>query len=102
MRVTLTRSGGVAGIRLHCSVDSEQLSGRDAARLRKLLAAADLPRHCSGSGVSRTPDALHYTLATEDGADQKSFQFGDEVPESVSALVAWLRKKAAGRPSPAR
>lgn len=102
MRVTLTRSGGVAGIRLHCCVDSEQLTARDAARLTKLLAAAELPRHCVGTATTRTPDAMQYTLATEDGNHQQSFQFGEEVPESVSTLITWLRRKATSKPAPDR
>jgi hypothetical protein len=96
MRVTLTRSGGVAGVRLQCCVDSDKLSARDTARLRKLLAAANLPAHCSHDTGTRMPDALHYTLATTDGELQQSFQFGEDVPEAVSALVSWLRRKAVG------
>jgi hypothetical protein len=96
MRVTLTRTGGVAGIRLHCSIDSERLSAREAARLRKLLAAADLPTHCASQHRSTAPDAFHYTLATEEGGQAQSFQFGEDVPDAVHALVTWLRRKMKG------
>lgn len=94
MRVTLTRTGGVAGIRLHCSVDSETLSPRDAARLRRLLASADLPSSCAKRRGNPVPDSFQYTVATEEGGEATTYRFGDDVPENVQALLDWLRKKA--------
>jgi hypothetical protein len=93
MRITLTRSGGVAGIRLNLCVDSKELNERDAAQLSKLLAAANLHELARTPTQARTPDAFCYTLTTEDGGEQ-AFHFGEDAPDAVGALCAWLRKKA--------
>ena len=43
LRVTITRSGGVAGVRRVWSVEVRSLSAEQSAELRRLVAAAEEP-----------------------------------------------------------
>lgn len=95
MRITCTRTGGVAGIKMTCSVDSETLSAREATRLHKLVEAADLRNLASRrSRGGAMPDAFHYTIELDEDGQHRLLDFGEDAPEGVAKLVQWLTARA--------
>ena len=72
LRVTITRSGGVAGVRRVWSVEVRSLSAEQSAELRRLVAAAEEPRAAAGGAPPNSsrpspgvPDAFSYTMDVE-------------------------------------
>src|SRR5215471_6288923 len=67
MRISLVRSGGVAGMRLEASVDTAALEPDKAERFHNLVEEADLPRLSEPTiKVKSEPDRFRYTLTVED------------------------------------
>ena len=96
MRITLTRSGGFSGVRLRHTVDEAKLSAHQAARLRKLVAAADcfrLPKRLAAH--RKQPDRFQYHVTFEDGRRKHAVRLDEEAasPEML-ALLDWVSDPA--------
>lgn len=91
MRVIVTRSGGLAGVRRQAVVDTAALSKRDAETLRKLVHVAVLDEP---SATSRTPDAFGYEIVVDDErGDTKRYRTDDgSLSGEARALVEWVLK----------
>lgn len=100
MRLTLTLTGGVGGVRLRKVLDGATLTDRERDRLARLLAEAGFwssPARLEPR--SPAPDRLRYRLAVEDGARHHEVLAAEEaMPEPLRALVRWVE----ARSSPAR
>ena len=92
MKVEFLRTGGVAGIRLTATLDTEMLPPGEAERLRHIIAAAsffDLP-------TSRQPpiqeaDRFQYRVTVEDGDRIKKVEMNESsVPEACRPLLDYL------------
>lgn len=101
MRVTLTRSGGVGGLRLSFAIDAGGLSPPEARELEGLLAAAGFwasPPQVSARAAA--PDRFRYRLCVEDGPRRHEVLAAEEaMPAPLRALVRWVEGRA--RPTPA-
>ncbi|MGD0017519.1 MAG: protealysin inhibitor emfourin [Verrucomicrobiia bacterium] len=92
MRITFTRSGGFAGVRLRAVVNEEELSAETAAQLRQLVDEADcfrLPGEISAD--RKQPDRFQYELLLEDGEHHNSILVDEEAaPPALQPLLEWL------------
>jgi len=98
MRITFSRSGGVAGVRLQTTVSEDDLSSAQAARLRRLVEAADCfrqPRKMAA--VLKQPDRFQYELALEDGGRRHTIVIDEEAATpALLKLLEWLTDMARG------
>jgi hypothetical protein len=98
MRITFSRSGGVAGVRLRTTVNEEDLSAPHAARLRRLVKAADcfrLPKQLVAD--PKQPDRFQYELTLEDGAHRHTITIDEEAATpALLKLLEWLTDVARG------
>ena len=92
MRISLTRSGGLTGLRRSFTVDDEQLAPADRAHLRALIDRAGLfGLSARLTAPQRQPDRFQYELQVEDGA-RRQVLIADEavVPATLAPLLEWL------------
>jgi hypothetical protein len=98
MRITFSRSGGVAGVRLRTTVSEDDLSRAHAARLRRLVEAADcfrLPRKMAAD--PKQPDRFQYELTLEDGGRRHTIVIDEEAATpGLLKLLEWLTGLARG------
>ena len=96
MRITFTRSGGFAGVRLRATVNEEELPAEAAAQFRQLVDGADcfrLPGKIAAD--NKQPDRFQYELLIEDGDRQHSVLVDEEVaPPALLPLLEWLTDAA--------
>ena len=92
MRVVVVRGGGIAGLVMTTSADSDALSPQDAEALRAKVEESglfDLPDRLSGPTAQ--PDAFDYEVTVDDGARIKRVTLTEDVvPPGVRALITWL------------
>ncbi len=100
MRISLVRSGGVAGMRLEATVDTSVLDKDTAERFHSLVQAADLPRLSEPTiRVKSEPDRFRYTLTVDDEGRQHSITFEERrIPEAVQPLIEAVWEGAGTRP----
>ena len=100
IRVLLSRSGGVAGIRRSVTLDSARLEPERAAELRRLVAQARLSQISEPTiRASRVPDRFQYTLTVEHGTERHSLTFAEEkTPDQLRDLLAMVWRE--GRSDP--
>ena len=96
MKVEFSRSGGVAGIRLTATLDTEMLPREEAERLRRLIVSAalfDLP--ASLKSTTLRPDQFQYRVAIEDGTRVKKVEMDEaSIPEIFQPLLDYLVERA--------
>jgi hypothetical protein len=96
MRLELTRTGGLAGLRQAAAVDDAALPPAERAELHELVAAADpwsLPKDVGPAGPS--PDRFRYVLRLSEGARSHEIRASEEsLPEALKALVRWLESRS--------
>ena len=96
MRIQFERTGGFAGIRLACTVDTETLSPEEARQVSKWVEAAklfDLPEQ--PADARQTVDQFHYKLVVELQGRQQSIRTTEtDAPEDLQPLLEWLTEKA--------
>jgi hypothetical protein len=92
MKVTLTQSGGYAGLVRTTELDSTRLPADEAATLealaREVIAAGAAPR-----GAPH-PDAIEYELRIVDDGRTSDIVLVDPLPPAAERLVKLLRAKA--------
>ena len=92
MKIQFARTGGVAGIRLTATLDSESLPPEEADRLRRLIAAASFfeqppSRHSRIGGADR----FQYEVTVEEGDRIKKVELDESsVPETLQPLLDYL------------
>jgi len=92
MKIEFSRSGGVAGIRLAVTLDTEKLPAKEAERLRGLVAAAALfDLAASLKSATPRPDQFQYRVMVEDGARKKQIEMDESsIPERTRPLLDCL------------
>jgi hypothetical protein len=92
MKVHFERSGGVAGMLLTLTIETETLPEADARELESLIGAAkffDLPRVITGTG--RGADQFQYKITVETHERSHSVETGDSAaPEALRPLLQRL------------
>ena len=96
MQIIFSRSGGVAGVRLRTTVNEDDLSAPHAAKLRRLVKAADcfqLPKQLAAD--PKQPDRFQYELTLKDGEQRHTIMIDEEAaaPELLK-LLEWLTDMA--------
>ena len=89
MRIEFERVGGVAGIRLRGSIDTDVLPPEEAKSWQALVEKAQLGhmRQSSRAG-GRTRDSFEYWLTVKDGWKESSVRMTDEtLPPSATRLI---------------
>ena len=89
MRIEFERVGGVAGIRLRGSIDTDVLPPEEAKSWQALVEKAQLGqmRQSSRAG-GRTRDSFEYWLTVKDGGKRSSVRMTDEtLPPSATPLI---------------
>jgi hypothetical protein len=92
IEVTVTRSGGFAGIETQAAVDTAHLRPDQAAELRSLVRRADpaaLDRRLAGAREDpRGRDRFHYDVDIRVGDEAHQFSVGEaEMPAELKAVV---------------
>lgn len=102
MRVYYERTGGFAGIRRATTLDTQELSGRQAQELRQLVNEVHffgLPCKIS----SKNPEAVdlfHHKLTVRTTESQHTVEaWEDAVPEELYPLIKWLTTAARHLPA---
>ena len=91
MRISFERTGGVAGVRLACTIDTATLAPAEGARLEHLVARARL--EALPPAAPPEPDRFEYRLEV----DGRAFSFGErQVGAALRPLLAALLDLARG------
>jgi hypothetical protein len=99
MRINLTRRGGVAGVALHATLDTAQLTGADAAGIEAAL--RDLPWDRPIQGPAG-PDRFRYEVVADEGDHERRVVLGEsEIPAALRPLLALLADRGQIRPASA-
>lgn len=101
MRIEFERVGGVAGIRLRRSIDTDVLPPEEAKSWQALVEKAQLGQMRQSSRAdSRTRDSFEYWLTVKDGGKRSSVRMTDEtLPPSATPLIDRL-SALAKKPKP--
>ncbi len=96
MRISIERTGGVAGITIAATIDTKDLPQDDAQKLRQMVEEADffnLPSKITSR--SPQPDRFQYELKAEQNGQQHTVTVSEEVmPAKLRPLVKWLMEAA--------
>ncbi len=100
MKITLVRTGGVAGIRRAVQIDTEALDSVRARELERLVAAANLHRLPEPTTSTRSrPDRLRYKLTVQQGSRKQTVTFDEHrIPEAVKPLISAVWQDATPPP----
>ncbi len=96
LRISIERTGGVAGITIAATIDTKDLPQDDAQKLRQMVEEADffnLPSKITSR--SPQPDRFQYELKAEQNGQQHTVTVSEEVmPAKLRPLVKWLMEAA--------
>ncbi len=95
MRISLTRTGGLAGMRRTATVDTATLDRSRAEALERLCQQAEIEGRSAPVRPEKAPDRFHYTLTIEEAGRLRTVQFGEEdAPDSVQRFVEAVWREA--------
>ena len=94
MKVKFVQSGGYAGLRMGCDLDTDSLPAEEAAMLQSLVEQSGFFQAQS----DRTPtarDLLNYSIAVETNEGSSQISFDDlSMPDGIAPLVKYLQSRA--------
>jgi hypothetical protein len=92
VKVQFVRTGGVAGIRLTATLDTETLPADEADRLRRLVAAARLfDQPASRPSPAPETDRFQYRVTVEEGDRTKRVELDESsIPDTFRPLLDYL------------
>ncbi|MGH3771951.1 MAG: protealysin inhibitor emfourin [Pseudonocardiaceae bacterium] len=97
MRVSVTRRGGLAGVALHATLDTAQLSVADAVSAEAALRGLPWGRQ---PGEPTGADRFRYELSTEEGGHERNVELGEtEIPATLRPLLELLSDHGQIRPA---
>ena len=92
MHIDFKRSGGFAGMRLACSLDTDELPDEQAAELHRLVGEAsffELPKELALEQPQ--PDRFEYQVKVDAGKQQHAVTVSEAAaPESLRPLLNYL------------
>lgn len=90
MKITLTKSGGFAGINRVYQVDSAKLSNEQSKKLSELLSSSKI-LDLNSKTTQGAADLFFYEFEIDDGKSISSVHFDDmSLPELVRPLLSFL------------
>lgn len=91
MQVRFRQSGGFAGLRRGCDLDTDTLPAEEAANLRSLVEQSGVLQAQSGR-TAKARDLFNYeiTIETSDGTHLVTFDDGSK-PEGIEPLLEYLQ-----------
>ena len=93
MKIEFSRTGGVAGVHLRGTFDTDELPAEQADRLRRLVSAAaalDQPSVLTSS-TSSGADRFQYRVTITDGDRIKTVEMGESsIPRTLQPLLDYL------------
>ncbi|MDP9223435.1 MAG: hypothetical protein M3P18_06190 [Actinomycetota bacterium] len=91
MKVSVVRSGGVAGMTLERAVASDSLPPEEAERLRQRVDSLELPLEPPAK-PSRQADRFDYelTITADDGTERHVEGSEEQLPDAVRSLAEWV------------
>ncbi len=96
MRIQFVRTGGVAGMRLASTIDSDALPEDEAQALQREVDNAhffELPAQLSDQGSGA--DRFQYEITVDDGRKKHTIEAGESaLPDQVQPLVQHLERLA--------
>jgi hypothetical protein len=99
MRISLTRTGGLAGMRRTATVDTATLDRSRAEALERLCQQAEIESGSAPVRTGKAPDRFHYTLTIEEAGRLRTVNFGEEdAPDSVQRFVEAVWREADPEP----
>ena len=94
MHISFERTGGFAGIRVGCEINTDNLTSEAASEVAAFVDASkffDLPEVSLSCG----PDQFQYKINIEKDGKSRTIQFGERgMPASLSPLIKWLTAAA--------
>jgi hypothetical protein len=102
MRISLTRTGGLAGMRRTATVDTANLDRSRAEALERLCQQAEIEGR-SPVRPDKAPDRFRYTLTIEEAGRRRTVNFGEEdAPDSLQRFVEAVWREAGPEPPDVR
>jgi hypothetical protein len=99
MRISLTRTGGLAGMRRTATVDTAALDPSRAEAFEQLLRQVELEGLSAPVRSPQAPDRFHYTLTIEEAGQRRTVHFGEEgAADCVQRFVEAVWREAEPAP----
>jgi len=94
VKISFERSGGVTGVRLEMTIESQSLSPTDRHELERLVETSGL-RSAAASPSAAAPDRFQYRVTAELGRTTVELRVSEpDVPKAVRPLLDWLTERA--------
>jgi hypothetical protein len=92
VKVTVVRSGGIAGFTTESSVDTETSKAEEASQLKQLVEEANLSAVSQPAPPPTKADQFQYevTIHGDDGSKQMVAASEDQLPDSVRMLAEFV------------
>lgn len=96
IKIDFERTGGFAGIILHTTVDSNELSQEETNKLKELLYNSELMDFIAENEEKTAyPDQFSYRLTIQTGNRTYSYYLQEnQVPQTARPLIRYLTAKA--------
>jgi len=94
MKINFRQSGGYAGLRMGCELDTNLLPQDESAKLESLVETSGILQ-AKSTRSENTADLINYEIAIETKEGKHQVTFDDlTLPESVVPLLDYLQSKA--------
>jgi hypothetical protein len=94
MKIKFRQSGGYAGLRMGCELDTNLLSPEEATKLQSLVEQSDIFQTKSDRSEN-TADLIDYEITIETKAAKRQVTFDDlTLPEKILPLLDYLQSQA--------
>jgi hypothetical protein len=94
MKIKFRQSGGYAGLRMGCDLDTKSLSSDEATQLESLVNTSGILQANSGRSENAA-DLISYEIAIETNQGTHQVTFDDlTLPENVLPLLEYLQSQA--------
>ncbi|QSJ16309.1 hypothetical protein JYQ62_31970 [Nostoc sp. UHCC 0702] len=100
MKVNFSQSGGYAGLRRGCELNTDSLTPDEAAKLQSLVELSGI-LEAQSSHAPNARDLFNYNITVETSQGQRTVSFDDlSLPENAQPLLKYLQSCA--KPLPFR
>ncbi|WP_199338138.1 protealysin inhibitor emfourin [Nostoc sp. FACHB-133] len=96
MKVKFVQSGGYAGLRRGCEVDTNLLPSNEAAKLKSLVEQSGILQKAKSNHAPHARDLFNYNITVETAeGEQCNVSFDDlSLPEGIQPLLNYLQSCA--------